>query len=177
MSLNSVTISGYLGADADLRAGQSGVSVLRFSVAVNERKKQSDGNYADVPHWIDCVMFGNRAVGLQPYLRKGSKLSLLGHLSTSTYEKDGRTIKSVSVIVDEVELQNSKGNNQQQSHQEQTSNYSYATDQAYEYAPQPAQTDQAFSASSMPNPFASTSQQAASAMEHQDAYADDDIPF
>lgn len=177
MSLNSVTISGHLGDDADLRAGQSGVSVLRFSVAVNERKKKADGSYGDVAHWIDCVMFGKRAEGLHPYLRKGSKLSLVGHLSTSKYEKNGQKIKSVSVIVDEVELQDSKSNNQQQTYQEPVTDYAYATDQSCAYASQPAQTDQTFSASSLPNPFTNAPQQATPAMAYQDAYADDDIPF
>ena len=177
MSLNSVTISGHLGADAELRAGQSGVSVLRFSVAVNERKKQSDGNYGDVTHWIDCVMFGKRAEGIEPYLRRGSKLSLIGHLSTSSYENNGHKIKSTSVIVDDVELQNSKANNQQQSCQESATDNTYATDQAYTYVPQPAQTDQSFSASHLPNPFANAPQQSTPAIEYQDAYADDDIPF
>lgn len=177
MSLNSVTISGHLGDDADLRASQSGVSVLRFSVAVNERKKQSDGSYGDVTHWIDCVMFGKRAEWIHPYLRRGSKLSLVGHLSTSKYEKNGQKIKSVSVIVDEVELQNSKANNQQHTYQEPVTDYAYATDQSYAYAPQPTQAEQSFSVSSLPNPFANTPQQAAPAMEYQDAYADDDIPF
>lgn len=176
MSLNSVTISGYLGADSDLRAGQSGVSVLRFSLAVNERKKQSDGNYVDVPHWIDCVMFGNRAVGLQPYLRKGSKLSLLGHLSTSNYEKDGRTIKSMSVIVDQVELQNSKGNNQQQAAQSQHSQQAPAQDYSYATSVSPS-ADGTGKYSQIAYPGSYQAPQPAPAAEYSDAYADDDIPF
>lgn len=108
MSLNTCTISGNLGKAAELRYTNSQLAVVSFSVAVNERRKQADGSYQDVPHWFDCVMFGKRAEALQPYLAKGTKLSLTGHLHKSTYERDGKQYSCVEIIVDEVELMNAR---------------------------------------------------------------------
>lgn len=113
MSLNTCTISGHLGKAADLRYASSGLAVVRFSVAVNERRKQSDESYKDETSWLDCTMFGNRAEGLHPYLAKGAKLGVVGHLRKSTYERDGQKIGKVEIIVDEVELMNARRERQQ----------------------------------------------------------------
>ena len=108
MSLNKVTISGNLAADAVVRTTQSGVAVLSFSVAVNERTKDRDGNWSDYTNWIDCVMFGQRAQSVQPYLTRGSKVAIIGHLRAESYEKDGIRRKAVSVRVDDLEFMNGR---------------------------------------------------------------------
>lgn len=113
MSLNQVTLSGNLGKDSELRMTATGTAVLTFSIAANERRRQQDGTYQDKTSWFDCVMFGARAQGIEPYLRRGTKLSLTGHLNQNKYEKDGRTYSRVEIIVDEVELMNARRETQQ----------------------------------------------------------------
>lgn len=108
MSLNKVTISGNLAADAVLRTTQSGVAVLSFALAVNERTKDRDGNWSDYTNWIDCVMFGQRAQSVQPYMTRGSKVAIIGHLHAEGYEKDGVRRKAVSVRVDDLEFMNGR---------------------------------------------------------------------
>lgn len=108
MSLNTCTESGRLGKAAELRYTTTGVAVVTFSIAVAERRKQSDGSYKDEANWFDCVMFGKRAEALQPYLAKGTKLSLVGHLRQSTYEHDGQKRSRVEIVVDDVELMNTR---------------------------------------------------------------------
>lgn len=104
MSLNKTTLSGNLGADAELSYTKGGAPVVTFSLAVGERVNKGDGEWGDYTNWIDCVMFGKRAESLAPWLRKGSKISLLGHIHTRSYEKDGQRIKRWEVRVDDVEL-------------------------------------------------------------------------
>ena len=108
MSLNACTISGHLGKSAELRMTGSGLAVISFTVAVNERQRQQDGSYSDYTNWLDCTMFGKRAEALQPYLAKGTKLSLVGHLRQSTYERDGQKRSRVEIVVDDVELMNTR---------------------------------------------------------------------
>ena len=108
MSLNHVTLSGNLGKDSELRTTQSGLSVLTFTLCVNERIRQHDGTYADEPNWFDCVMFGNRAASLEPFLRRGSKISATGKLRQHKWEKDGKRHSRVEVTVEEVELMNTR---------------------------------------------------------------------
>lgn len=112
MSLNKVTLSGNLGADAELRYTNGGNPVVSFSLAVNDRVPQSDGSWGDYTNWPDCVMFGKRAEALAPWLRKGTKISLLGHLRTRSYEKDGQRVKRWEVRVDDVELMQYKRDQQ-----------------------------------------------------------------
>lgn len=99
MSLNKITLSGNLGADAELRYTKSGNPVVSFSLAVNERTPNGDGSW------------GNTRTGLiascsvsAPWLRKGTKISLLGRIHTRSYQKDGQSIKRWEVRVDDVEL-------------------------------------------------------------------------
>lgn len=104
MSLNKITLSGNLGADAELRYTKSGNPVVSFSLAVNERVQKGDGEWGDYTNWVDCCMFGKRAESLAPWLQKGAKISLLGHIRTHSYERDGQRIKRWEVRVDDVEL-------------------------------------------------------------------------
>ena len=81
-SLNSVTLSGNLGQDAEVRYTNSGLAVTSFSLAVNKSRKQQDGSYRDVTSWVDCVMYGKRGEAMfnNGLLMKGARLAILGHL-------------------------------------------------------------------------------------------------
>lgn len=57
-------------------------------------------------------MFGKRAEALAPWLRKGTKISLLGRIHTRSYQKDGQSIKRWEVRVDDVELMQYKRDQQ-----------------------------------------------------------------
>lgn len=105
MSINRVTISGNLTRDGELRTTPGGADVLALGVAVNDRaKNQQTGQWEDRPNFIDCVMFGNRAQSLAPYLRKGTKVAIEGKLRWSQWEKDGAKRSKLEVVVDEIEF-------------------------------------------------------------------------
>ena len=113
MSLNKVTASGNLGADAVLCMTKSGAPVLTFSVAVTERVQQGDGSWGDYTNWVDCVMFGKRAEAIAAWLKKGAKVAVLGRLHTGSYEVDGRKCKKWEVRVDDIELMQYRRERQQ----------------------------------------------------------------
>lgn len=105
MSINIVVISGNLTRDPELRATASGLPVLGFSVAVNDRRKnQQTGEWEDYPNFVDCTMFGNRAEALSQFLEKGTKVTVTGKLRWSQWERDGQKRSKLDVIVDELEL-------------------------------------------------------------------------
>lgn len=104
MSINKVIISGNLTRDPEVRQTQSGVIVMSFTVAVNERVKRGD-NWEDSPSFIDCTMFGTRAEKLAQYLAKGKKVAVEGKLRQSTWQtQDGSKCSKIEVIVDDVEF-------------------------------------------------------------------------
>lgn len=100
MSLNAASISGRVGKDAELRTTAKGLSVLGFSLAVDEYRKDAD-NYTS---WIDCTMFGTRAEKLEQYIKKGAKLAVSGRLHQERWEKDGNKRSRVVLIVSDVEF-------------------------------------------------------------------------
>lgn len=100
-SFNHVVLSGNISQLTLHNSGQT--SVLKFSVAVNDRKKEGD-NWVDVPNFIECVMFGNRADAMSQRMAKGDRVQLTGSLRQSTYEKEGQKRSKVEVNVKQIEV-------------------------------------------------------------------------
>jgi len=110
MSINRVIISGNLTRDPELRSTASGLPVLGFGVAVNDRRKnQQTGEWEDYPNFIDCTIFGARAESLSKFLSKGAKVAIEGKLRWSQWEREGQKRSKIEVIVDELEFMTSKG--------------------------------------------------------------------
>ena len=114
-SINVAVISGNLTKDCEERTTAGGMSVVTFSVAVNERRKNQRGEWEDVASFIDCTIFGNRAHALAPYLTKGTKVMVSGKLRQSSWEaKDGSKRSRVELIADEIELAGQKQERRQE---------------------------------------------------------------
>ncbi|MBE6466325.1 single-stranded DNA-binding protein [Denitrobacterium detoxificans] len=112
MSINRVVISGNLTRDPDLRQTSSGMAVLGFGVAVNDRRKNPQtGEWEDYPNFVDCTMFGSRAQSISGFLRKGNKVAIEGKLRWSQWERDGQKRSKLEVIVDEIEFMTPRGDN------------------------------------------------------------------
>ncbi len=113
MSINRVIISGNLTRDPELRSTASGLPVLGFGVAVNDRRRnQQTGEWEDYPNFIDCTMFGARGESLSKFLTKGAKVAIEGKLRWSQWERDGQKRSKIEVIVDELELMSNRGDSQ-----------------------------------------------------------------
>lgn len=106
MAINRVCISGNLTRDPELRQTAGGSQVLGVGVAVNDRRKnQRTGQWEDVPNFVDCVVFGNRAEALAAILHKGDKVAVDGRLRYSSWEgRDGTRRSKLEVVAEEVEL-------------------------------------------------------------------------
>lgn len=88
-----------------MRHTASGMQVLSFGVAVNDRAKNPQtGEWEDRPNFIDCTMFGTRAEAVSRYISKGSKVAIEGKLRWSQWERDGQKRSKIEVIVDEIEF-------------------------------------------------------------------------
>lgn len=106
MGVNSVSISGNLTRDPELRSTRGGTQALSLGVAVNERVRDpATGEWADRPSFVDCVVFGNRAVALSRILAKGAKVAVHGRLRQDRWtDPDGRARSRIEVVADEVDL-------------------------------------------------------------------------
>lgn len=130
MSINKACISGNLTSDMEIRQTDEGIEIGSFTVAVNERRKDKNGEWSDFPNYIDCTMFGTRAVKIAQYLTKGAKVAVDGKLRQRTWEKNGQKRSKVEVIVDEVEFL-SRSQRQAQADEYQPS---YQQSQTYQQA-------------------------------------------
>ena len=166
MSINRVVLTGNLTRDPELRRTQSGMAIMTFGIAVNDRRKNSQtGEWEDYANFVDCTMFGSRAEAVSNYLSKGSKIGLEGKLRYSTWERDGQKRSKLEVIVDEIEFlspRNSQGGGYQQGGYQQggyqQGGYQGGNAGGYQSAPAPT---------AAPAPAIDTSS----------SVYDDDIPF
>lgn len=109
MSINRVIISGNLTRDPELRSTASGMPVLGFGVAVNDRRRNPQTQeWEDYPNFIDCTMFGARAESVSRFLSKGAKVAIEGKLRWSQWERDGQKRSKIEVIVDEIEFMSAR---------------------------------------------------------------------
>lgn len=78
--MQTITIAGRIGRDAELRRTQGG-EVAGFTVAVDTRKGREK-----VTNWWRCSMWGKRAEAVAPYLLKGSSVAITGEFTLDEYE-------------------------------------------------------------------------------------------
>lgn len=105
MSINKCQLSGNISRDPEIRQTASGMPVLTFGLAVNDRQKNSrTGEWEDYVNWIDCTMFGKRAESVHKWLEKGKKVFVDGKLRYSSWEKDGQRRSKIEVIVEDIDF-------------------------------------------------------------------------
>lgn len=107
LNLNKVILCGRLTADAELKATQSGRSVLSFNLAINRpRGKDSTEQKAD---FISCVAWDKTAEFISKYFHKGDSVCIIGRLRTRNYkDKDGRAVYVTEVYIDEAQFVDNK---------------------------------------------------------------------
>ena len=105
--MNKLTIIGNVTKDAEERTTQTGVNVCSFTVAVNKKKKKGEQNETD---YFRVTAWRGLADICGQYVKKGSKVCVVGPVSVSTYTNNtGETKASLEVTADDVEFLSSKG--------------------------------------------------------------------
>lgn len=106
MSINNVTISGNLTRDCEIKRTSSGMAIVSFTVAVNERRKNTQtGEYENYANFVDVAWFGTYAEKCAATLTKGAKVCVNGKLRQSRWQtQDGQNRSKLEVIAEEVEL-------------------------------------------------------------------------
>ena len=111
--MNKVILIGRVVRDAEIRysQGTSTTCIARYTLAVDRKFKQEGQPAAD---FINCIAFGKLGEFAEKYLHKGIKIAVTGRIQTGSYKnKDGNTVYTTDVIVEEQEFcdsKNSSGN-------------------------------------------------------------------
>ncbi|MBQ7217846.1 MAG: single-stranded DNA-binding protein [Synergistaceae bacterium] len=96
---NRAIIAGNLARDPDVRHTLNKKTFARFTVAVNNRYKDANGEYQDNADYIAVVAWGNLAEIAEKYLKKGSPVLIEGRIRTGSYDaKDGSGKKYTTEI-------------------------------------------------------------------------------
>jgi len=105
--MNKVILIGNLTKDPEFQTTTSGISVCRFTVAVQRKFANAEGEKeAD---FINVVTWRGLADNCNKYLAKGRKCSVIGTLQTRSYDaQDGSKRYVTEVIAEEVEFLSSK---------------------------------------------------------------------
>ena len=105
--MNKCIFIGNLTRDPEYQTTGSGVSLCRFSIAVN--RSYSNANGERETDFINIVTWRGLADNCSKYLFKGSKVCVVGQLQNRTYEdKDGNKRSAVDIIAENVYFGDSK---------------------------------------------------------------------
>ena len=106
--MNKVILIGRLVADPEVRysQGENATAIARYRLVVDRRFKREGEQTAD---FIQCVAFGKNGEFAEKYLHKGTKIAVTGRIQTGSYtNKDGQTVYTTDVVVEEHEFCESK---------------------------------------------------------------------
>lgn len=97
--LNKVLIQGRLTREVEYYPDKN---YARYTLACDRYNGEAD--------FIDCTCFNKCAEFASKYLKKGQLILVEGSIRTGKYEKDGKNIKTTSVVVNEHHFCDSKKN-------------------------------------------------------------------
>ncbi|HER0864703.1 TPA: single-stranded DNA-binding protein [Streptococcus pyogenes] len=117
--INNIVLVGRMTKDAELRYTASQVAVATFTLAVNRRFKEQNGEReAD---FINCVIWRQSAENLANWAKKGALIGVTGRIQTRNYENQQEQRVYVTEVVAESFQMLESRNSQQQSGQDNSS--------------------------------------------------------
>ena len=110
MNYNRLILGGRLTRDPETRYTASQTAVVRFGLAVNNRRKDASGEWVEDPHFFDVTIWGKRGEAFAKYHRKGDPAFLEGELRYSTWHDraTGEKRSKVSMTAHEWQFVGSK---------------------------------------------------------------------
>ncbi|MHB9773750.1 single-stranded DNA-binding protein [Lacticaseibacillus rhamnosus] len=160
--LNSVSLTGRLTRDVDLRYTQSGTAAGSFTLAVDRKFKSKNGERET--DFVNCQIWRKPAENFANFTKKGSLVGVEGRIQTRTYDNaQGQKVFVTEVIVDNFALLESRQASQNSPKSQQTANASAAA------TTNASQTTPNTSRANTTDPFANNGKPL--------DISDDDLPF
>ena len=105
--MNKVYLIGNLTRDPELAETNNGIKVCRFAIAVNRNYSSNDGERQT--DFFNITVWRTQAENCGRYLKKGSKVAVVGSLQNRSYEdKDGIKRNVTDIVANEVEFLSTK---------------------------------------------------------------------
>ena len=108
--MQRIILIGNITRDPELSETNSGISVCRFSVAVNRRRTGDGEQQTD---FFNVTAWRGLAETVARYCKKGNKVAVAGQIQIRQYEdREGAKRTSVDVVAEEVEFLSQNPNNE-----------------------------------------------------------------
>ena len=101
MADNTITIVGGLVRDAELKFLNSGSAAVKFTLAVEKKWKNKDGEWDKKVSFIDVVQYGKPAENVAATLKKGYRAIVQGTLEQRSWETDDGSKRYVFEVIAE----------------------------------------------------------------------------
>ncbi len=106
--INRVVLVGRLTRDPELRRTQNETAVASFTLAVDDRVKDTEGK--STTSFINVTVWNNQADNVAKFCRKGALVGVDGRLRQRSFEKrDGTKGSVIEIIADSVQFLEPKG--------------------------------------------------------------------
>ena len=99
-SFNRVILIGNLTQDPELRYLQNQTAVTEVGIAVNDKRKNAQGEWIEETTFVDVTFWARTAEVVCEYLKKGASLLVEGHLKLHKWETDGQKRSKLRVVCD-----------------------------------------------------------------------------
>lgn len=103
-SFNRVVLVGNLTRDPELRYTPSGTAVTELGLAMNDRRKNANGEWIDETTFVDVTLWARQAEVANEYLSKGSSVLIEGRLKLDTWETDGQKRSKLRVVGERMQM-------------------------------------------------------------------------
>jgi single-strand DNA-binding protein len=109
-SYNRVVLVGNLTRDIELKYTSSQLAVTELGLAVNDRRKNAQGEWVEETTFVDITLWGRTAEIANEYLRKGSSVLIEGRLKLDTWQSnDGQKKSKLRVVGERMQMLGGKG--------------------------------------------------------------------
>ncbi len=107
-SVNRVILVGNAGSDPDMRRTASGTTVAHLSLATNCRTRVN-GEMQERTDWHRLTFWAAAAETIERYVRRGNRLYVEGRIEYGSYDRDGQSVPTADVVVQEFVLLDGPG--------------------------------------------------------------------
>jgi len=128
---NQITLLGNLTREIELIYTQGGTAIAKTAIATSH-KFTSNGEKKEETCFVDISFIGKIAETANSYLRKGSKVLIVGRLKFEQWDdQNGQKRSKHTVLVETMKMLDNKPDGQQEQGQPQQ-NYNQAPQQSYQ---------------------------------------------
>ena len=109
--MNKCILIGNLTKDPELTTTTNGVAVCRFAIAVSRRYSNSDGERET--DFLNIVVWRSLGENCHKFLKKGSKVGVVGNIQSRSYDAaDGTKRYVTEIVAEEVEFLSTRNNDE-----------------------------------------------------------------